>query len=82
MLGGHDPVSLARLRRQSADAVRTTAGGALFGTFSLCGRIGCPDGRGGMITHRTVMANGIHMHVAEDLQGPLIVLLHGWSELW
>lgn len=35
-----------------------------------------------MITHRTVMVNGIRMHVAEDGQGPLVVLLHGWPELW
>jgi len=35
-----------------------------------------------VITHQTVIVNGIRMHVAEDGDGPLVVLLHGWPELW
>jgi pimeloyl-ACP methyl ester carboxylesterase len=34
------------------------------------------------ITHRSVDTNGIHMHVAEQGVGPLIVLLHGFPECW
>ena len=36
------------------------------------------------ITHRTIVANGIHLHVAEmgDLQGELVILLHGFPEFW
>src|SRR5438034_9016407 len=34
------------------------------------------------IRHRTVEANGIRMHVAEQGEGPLVVLCHGWPELW
>lgn len=37
-----------------------------------------------MIRHRTVETNGIAMHVAEagDEGAPLVVLCHGWPELW
>jgi pimeloyl-ACP methyl ester carboxylesterase len=34
------------------------------------------------ITHRRVRANGIGIHIAEAGTGPLIVLVHGWPELW
>lgn len=34
------------------------------------------------ITHRTVATNGIEMHVAEAGDGPLVVLAHGFPELW
>src|SRR6266480_5801149 len=34
------------------------------------------------ITHRYVQSNGIRMHIAEAGSGPLVVLLHGFPELW
>ena len=34
------------------------------------------------ITHRTVEANGIRIHLAEAGQGPLVLLCHGWPESW
>ena len=34
------------------------------------------------IDHRTVETNGIKMHIAEAGSGPLVVLLHGFPELW
>lgn len=34
------------------------------------------------LSHRTVTANGIAMHVAEQGTGPLVVLLHGFPEGW
>jgi len=34
------------------------------------------------ITHRTIKANGINMHIAEAGEGPLVFLLHGFPELW
>jgi pimeloyl-ACP methyl ester carboxylesterase len=34
------------------------------------------------IRHRTVAANGIEMHVAEAGAGPLVLMCHGWPELW
>jgi pimeloyl-ACP methyl ester carboxylesterase len=35
-----------------------------------------------MIQHRTVEANGIRMHLAEEGSGPLVVLCHGFPESW
>ena len=34
------------------------------------------------IEHRTLPLNGIEMHIAEAGEGPLVVLGHGWPELW
>jgi pimeloyl-ACP methyl ester carboxylesterase len=34
------------------------------------------------VTHRTVETNGIRMHVAEAGAGPLVLLCHGFPELW
>jgi pimeloyl-ACP methyl ester carboxylesterase len=34
------------------------------------------------ITHRFVEANGIRIHVAEQGEGPLVVLCHGFPESW
>jgi pimeloyl-ACP methyl ester carboxylesterase len=36
----------------------------------------------GDITHRTVETNGIRMHIAEQGEGPLVVLCHGFPESW
>ncbi|MGW4830281.1 alpha/beta fold hydrolase [Amycolatopsis japonica] len=35
-----------------------------------------------MCEHRQLLVNGISMHVAEEGDGPLIVLLHGFPESW
>jgi pimeloyl-ACP methyl ester carboxylesterase len=32
--------------------------------------------------HRSLSVNGIRMHIAEQGSGPLVVLCHGWPELW
>jgi len=34
------------------------------------------------ITHRTVPANGINIHIAEAGEGPPVLLVHGFPELW
>ncbi|XP_076904368.1 epoxide hydrolase 2-like [Bidens hawaiensis] len=34
------------------------------------------------IEHRTVRVNGINMHVTEKGDGPIILFLHGFPELW
>ena len=34
------------------------------------------------MNHRFVRSNGIKMHIAEDGEGPLVVLCHGYPELW
>jgi pimeloyl-ACP methyl ester carboxylesterase len=32
------------------------------------------------LTHRFVDVNGVRLHIAEQGQGPLVLLLHGWPE--
>jgi epoxide hydrolase A/B len=32
--------------------------------------------------HRFISTNGIRMHVAEQGEGPLVILCHGWPESW
>ncbi|XP_057751807.1 uncharacterized protein LOC130969905 [Arachis stenosperma] len=34
------------------------------------------------IEHRTVNVNGINMHIAEKGEGPLILFIHGFPDLW
>jgi pimeloyl-ACP methyl ester carboxylesterase len=34
------------------------------------------------ITHRTIQTNGINMHIAEAGSGPLVLMIHGFPELW
>ncbi|KAJ8620550.1 hypothetical protein MRB53_029079 [Persea americana] len=34
------------------------------------------------IVHRTVLVNGINMHIAEKGHGPVVLLIHGFLELW
>lgn len=34
------------------------------------------------ITHRSIETNGITMHIAEQGEGPLVVLCHGFPESW
>jgi len=35
-----------------------------------------------LVTHRHVRLNGINMHIVEQGEGPLVLLLHGWPETW
>jgi pimeloyl-ACP methyl ester carboxylesterase len=34
------------------------------------------------ITHRTLEVNGIRIHIAEQGSGPLVVLVHGFPQIW
>ena len=34
------------------------------------------------IKHRSVRTNGITLHLAEQGEGPLVVLCHGFPEFW
>ena len=36
----------------------------------------------GSVAHRTIGTNGIHLHYVEQGEGPLIVMCHGFPELW
>jgi pimeloyl-ACP methyl ester carboxylesterase len=33
------------------------------------------------VNHRVINTNGINMHIAEQGQGPLVILCHGFPEL-
>ncbi|MGS2589833.1 alpha/beta fold hydrolase [Streptomyces hebeiensis] len=35
-----------------------------------------------MVEHRAVDVNGVRLHIAEEGEGPLVVLLHGFPECW
>ncbi|MEU6402788.1 alpha/beta hydrolase [Streptomyces sp. NPDC046985] len=35
-----------------------------------------------MVEHRMVNVNGIRLHIAEQGEGPLVILLHGFPESW
>ena len=34
------------------------------------------------VSHRFVETNGLRMHIAEQGTGPLVLLCHGFPELW
>ena len=34
------------------------------------------------VAHRSVETNGIRMHIAEQGEGPLVILCHGFPESW
>jgi pimeloyl-ACP methyl ester carboxylesterase len=34
------------------------------------------------ITHRSIDSNGIHLHIAEQGSGPLVLMCHGFPESW
>ena len=34
------------------------------------------------VTHRMIETNGICLHVAEQGEGPLVILCHGFPECW
>ena len=34
------------------------------------------------LKHRTIQSNGIQMHIAEQGEGPLVIMCHGWPESW
>lgn len=34
------------------------------------------------VTHRMIETNGIRLHVAEQREGPLVILCHGFPECW
>jgi pimeloyl-ACP methyl ester carboxylesterase len=34
------------------------------------------------VTHRKIETNGIQMHIAEAGEGPLVLMCHGFPELW
>lgn len=72
------------LGRLTAGAVLGSSGLAMAGNWSAAQEgQGTPLAAGEpVITHRQIETNGISMHIAEAGTGPLVVLVHGWPELW
>ena len=55
---------------------------AVLVTLSITGRIWASEAAAQAPTFRFVESNGIRLHVAEQGEGPLIVLCHGFPESW
>lgn len=55
-------------------------GAAALGAIGLS-NLSYAQATGGAV-HRTIQANGIHLHFVEQGKGPLVVLCHGFPELW
>jgi pimeloyl-ACP methyl ester carboxylesterase len=62
-------------RREFMAVLGAAAGDAVFQSNQVYGQ-------GGAVAHRMVAVNGIHLHIAEQGQGPLVVLCHGFPESW
>src|SRR3954449_13599517 len=63
-------------RREFISRLGVAAVGALYGS-----RVSFAQSTGS-VAHRTIGANGIHLHFVEQGEGPLIVLCHGFPESW
>src|SRR5271155_5375048 len=50
--------------------------------FAMLTFVNSAHAQTGEIKHRFVQVNGIRMHIAEQGEGPLVVLVHGFPELW
>jgi pimeloyl-ACP methyl ester carboxylesterase len=56
--------------------------GAAAATAALCQSNPLSAQTTSGVGHRTADANGIHIHVAEQGDGPLVILCHGFPESW
>src|SRR4051795_6630538 len=63
-------------RREFISRLGVAAVGALYGSGVSFAQ------STGSVAHRTIGANGIHLHLVEQGEGPLIVLCHGFPESW
>jgi pimeloyl-ACP methyl ester carboxylesterase len=57
------------------------AAGALAASATF-GRTSWADSAMPALMHRRVETNGLHLHVAEQGEGPLVILCHGFPECW
>jgi pimeloyl-ACP methyl ester carboxylesterase len=63
-------------RREFMAGLGAAAGDAVFQRDQVYGQ------GSSAVAHRMVEANGIHLHLAEQGEGPLVVLCHGFPESW
>jgi pimeloyl-ACP methyl ester carboxylesterase len=64
------------------ECIRESAPLELGGPGAVDGRDASCAVMGDSIQHHTLEVNGIRLHVAEQGRGPLVILCHGWPELW
>src|SRR5260370_27624467 len=67
----------SQMRRRE---LRAGLGAAVGGTVLQRDQVYAQGSSG--VAHRVVEANGIHLHLAEQGEGPLVVLCHGFPESW
>jgi pimeloyl-ACP methyl ester carboxylesterase len=63
-------------RREFMAAIGAAAAGAISQSSPIDAQ------PAGGVAHRTILANGIHLHFAEQGEGPLVLLCHGFPECW
>jgi pimeloyl-ACP methyl ester carboxylesterase len=63
-------------RREFMAAIGAAAAGAISQSTPIDAQ------PAGGVAHRTILANGIHLHFAEQGEGPLVLLCHGFPECW
>jgi pimeloyl-ACP methyl ester carboxylesterase len=61
---------------------RGLASAAIAAVGSTGAALAQATGRTTPYQHRMLTANGLQMHVVEQGIGPLVILCHGWPELW
>lgn len=69
------------------DTLRLLASGVAFGAAAGSPLVAQQSAQSGAeswagLDHRTIEVNGVKLHVATQGTGPLVVLVHGWPELW
>jgi pimeloyl-ACP methyl ester carboxylesterase len=73
--------SITRRAFMRQTALRTLAGGSLVPVFSKAS-LAQSRAANDPIAHRFVTANGIRIHLAEQGQGPVVLMCHGFPESW
>ncbi len=58
------------------------AGGLAMPRADALARQATPATDAPSISHRQIETNGISMHIAEAGEGPLVVMIHGFPEMW
>src|SRR5579864_7199739 len=80
--GGAFAVGAAFAGPPKAVAAEPGAAGQEPGSGPASGPTSWVDSAMPEVTHRMVETNGIRLHVAEQGEGPLVILCHGFPECW
>src|SRR5579864_9117910 len=80
--GGAFAVGAALAGPPKAVAAEPGAAGQEPGSGPASGPTSWVDSAMPEVTHRMVETNGIRLHVAEQGEGPLVILCHGFPECW